>query len=432
MVKGQKLGGGLKVISAIATESHQAPAISADPGARAELGHPSGCIRPARVIAFYLPQFHPIPENDEWWGAGFTEWTNVAKAKPFFAGHYQPQLPADLGFYDLRVPEAREAQAVMARSYGIEAFCYWHYWFGGERLLERPFQEVLESGQPAFPFCLGWANHSWNGLWSGGDETRVLKEQTYPGREDHERHFAFLLNAFRDSRYVRVNGKPLFVIYKPLLLPDSAATLSYWRELAEKAGLPGLHLVATLDYNERNWDARAHGYDAVTVWPLPRLFQSAKPYRLTTRAKEITSRRGLGFVHRVIEGCSQDGDWVFDYADVRDLLCCKEDFGVPHHPMAVPNWDTTARYGKRAMVLHNSTPQSFRLHFRDLLTQVETQPEEERILFVKSWNEWAEGNHLEPDQRFGLGYLEALKAELDEAASRAVPRPSEPTRGVAH
>jgi lipopolysaccharide biosynthesis protein len=366
-----------------------------------------------RVIANYLPQFHPIPENDEWWGKSFTEWTNVAKAKPLFRGHYQPQLPADLGFYDLRVPEVREQQAAMAREYGVEAFCYWHYWFAGERLLERPFQEVLASGRPNFPFCLGWANHTWNGLWSGGDEKRVLKEQTYPGRKDEERHFESLLSAFHDSRYVRIHAKPLFVIYKPLLIPNCRAALEHWRELAQKAGLPGLHLVATLDYNERHWDARGHGFDAVTVWPLPRLFESGRSYRWSTRIKEITNRKGAGLINRAANALWPSGDWIYDYAESRPLLICDEAFNLPHHPIAVPNWDTTARYAGRAMVLHNATPDAFRQHFRDVLGLVEGQPEEERIIFVKSWNEWAEGNHLEPDIRYGRGFLEALKSELD-------------------
>jgi lipopolysaccharide biosynthesis protein len=172
-----------------------------------------------RIIAFYLPQFHPIPENDAWWGTGFTEWTNTTKAKPLFPGHYQPHVPADLGFYDLRVPETREAQASMARSYGVEAFCYHHYWFAGKRLLERPLAEVLQSGRPAFPFCLCWANQTWSGVWHGAPD-RILVEQTYPGEEDHRVHFSALLPAFTDKRYLLVDGKPLFVVYDPWEIPE--------------------------------------------------------------------------------------------------------------------------------------------------------------------------------------------------------------------
>jgi hypothetical protein len=364
----------------------------------------------ARAIAFYLPQFHPIPENDEWWGKGFTEWTNVTKAKPLFPGHYQPQLPADLGFYDLRVPEVREAQAVLAREHGLEGFCYWHYWFAGKRLLERPFQEVLESGKPNFPFCLGWANHTWNGLWSGGDEKKIIKEQTYPGSEDHKKHFNYLLNAFLDPRYLRVEGKPILIIYKPLNIPDSRATLAYWRKLAQQAGLAGLYMVATLDYHERDWDAAGHGFDAITVWPLGRIYQEGRPRLWTTRLKNKFKNRRR--VYHYLEQKYRGLDWIYDYEDVKNLLVCHDKFKLPYHPMVVPNWDTTARYAERATVLYGSDPEKFRLHLRDVLKQVENSPQEQRIVFVKSWNEWAEGNYLEPDQKFGRGYLEVIKQEL--------------------
>ena len=202
----------------------------------------------ARVIAFYLPQFHPIPENDEWWGKGFTEWTNVGKAKPLFKGHYQPRVPADLGYYDLRMPEIREAQANMAKEAGVEGFCYWHYWFGnGKQLLEKPFNDVLNSGKPDFPFCLGWANHSWNNRsWSKHarwSEDMTLMEQTYPGEEEHTIHFYEVLKAFKDPRYIKVDGKPMFVIFKPLDIPKVTKFIKLWKKLAKENGLNGIHFV---------------------------------------------------------------------------------------------------------------------------------------------------------------------------------------------
>ena len=202
-----------------------------------------------RVIAFYLPQFHPIPENDMWWGKGFTEWTNVGKAKPLFRGHYQPRVPADLGYYDLRLPEIREAQADLAREAGIEGFCYWHYWFGnGKQLLERPFNEVLESGNPDFPFCLGWANHTWKtSTWTqknGARADNIIVEQLYPGREDYKMHFNYVLKAFKDPRYIKVAGKPLFVVFSPNSIPNCKTDfIEYWQELARLNGLPGIHFV---------------------------------------------------------------------------------------------------------------------------------------------------------------------------------------------
>ena len=192
----------------------------------------------ARVLAFYLPQFHPIPENDEWWGRGFTEWRNVAKARPLYGRHYQPRIPADLGMYDLRVPETRAAQADLARAYGVEAFCYWHYWFAGRRILERPFNDVLRMKEPNFPFCLAWANQTWTGIWHGLHD-KILIEQTYPGREDYIAHFRAVLPAFLDDRYVRVDGKPLFYVYVPKELPNSREFTDLWRELALEAGFNG-------------------------------------------------------------------------------------------------------------------------------------------------------------------------------------------------
>ena len=190
------------------------------------------------VLAFYLPQFHPIPENDQWWGKGFTEWSNVSKAKPLFQGHYQPHLPADLGFYDLRLPETRAAQAEMAREHGIDGFCYYHYWFNGRRILERPIREILAAGEPKFPFCVCWANENWTRRWDGRD-AEVLLEQRYSVQDDIA-HIRSLIPMFEDARYIRVDGKPLFLVYRSTAIPDARATTDRWRREAERAGLPGL------------------------------------------------------------------------------------------------------------------------------------------------------------------------------------------------
>ena len=205
----------------------------------------------ARVIALYLPQFHPIPENNRWWGPGFTEWTNVVKAKPLFKGHVQPKIPADLGFYDLRLPEVRQQQADLAHEAGIEGFCYYHYWFGGKQLLERPFNEVLASGKPDFPFCLCWANHSWsNKTWnrkSNMQSNSMLIEQTYPGYDDDYNHFMNVLPAFRDKRYITIDGKPVFFLYNPWEHTRVKEWIVMWRKLAQENGLPGLHFVSMCD-----------------------------------------------------------------------------------------------------------------------------------------------------------------------------------------
>src|SRR5262249_11611209 len=346
----------------------------------------------------YLPQFHPSPENDEWWGPGFTEWTNVAKAVPMFPGHYQPHIPADLGFYDLRLPETRAAQAEMAQSYGIEAFCYWHYWFAGRRIIDRPFNEVLKSGEPDFPFCLGWANQTWSGVWHGNPE-RILVEQTYPGNEDHTAHFDTVLRAFEDQRYFRVDGRPLFYVFKPRSIPDLRRFTDLWRELAQRVGLPGLYLVGE---ESRQWNPTEWGFDAASDTGVP-------PYR-----------EWVAWFHPIARLKWEWWRWrqlptIYDYADVYEELI-REQMGDPpeqnRHPCVIPNWDNTPRSGRAGRVLYRSNPELFRRQLRLALDLVAGVPSEPRIVFIRSWNEWAEGNHLEPDLRFGRGFLETLRDEL--------------------
>jgi hypothetical protein len=349
----------------------------------------------ALVLAFYLPQFHPIPENDEWWGRGFTEWTNTAKAKPLFKGHYQPNLPADLGFYDLRIPEVRLAQAEMARDHGITGFCYWHYWFGnGQRLLERPFNEVLSSGKPDFPFCLAWANQSWTGIWHGLKD-KVLIEQQYPGREDYISHFNSLLPAFHDKRYIKFGNKPVFVVYSPQLVPDSLEFTSTWNELAVKNGFGGIYFIGI---HYIRWDHRKDGYDDKTIH---------QPSHYIHVYERIKTNRLRGMIQRHLIKGRPD---IYNYRD----LVKNYDFSLFDStdlvPTVIPNWDNTPRSGKKGWVFHGSTPESFGEHFENALQFVLKRPESKPpVLFIKSWNEWAEGNYLEPDQRFGMRYLEEIR-----------------------
>lgn len=363
---------------------------------KVDLPHGSGSEKAARIIAFYLPQFHPTPENDLWWGKGFTEWTNVASAKALFKGHEQPRVPADLGFYDLRLPETRVAQAQMAARFGVEGFCYWHYWFGGRRMLERPFNEVLRSGRPDFPFCLGWANHSWSGIWKD-EPHRLLIDQTYPGEDDDRAHFDYLLEAFEDNRYIRVDGKPMLVIFKPTDVPEAKRRFDFWRELAIKAGLPGLHIVGI---NMLDFDSAAElGLDAVTM---------------STLAVTNTSNAVVNEVSRIAWGIrrrlSLGGPRVVEYREaIKHLVPDLNQLDREAYPCVFPNWDNTPRKGRKGLVLANSTPQLFEQHLRDAVQAVAGREEEHRIVFLKSWNEWAEGNYLEPDTKWGLQYLEALK-----------------------
>lgn len=354
------------------------------------MGHASAA-RP-RTVAFYLPQFHPTPENDEWWGAGFTEWTNAARAQRLFRGHRQPHLPADLGFYDLRLAESRAAQSALAQRYGVDAFCYWHYWFGeGRRILERPFDEVLASGEPSQQFCLGWANQTWTGIWHGADN-RILVEQRYPGADDERAHFEHVLPAFRDPRYFRVNGKPLFYVFRPEQLPDAPAFLRHWRALAADAGLPGLYLVAEvsdlLGKGPRYTRYREDGFDAGVYVRLPAQVDG------TTTALMRLRRKVLKHPER--------------YPHASELPTPPQGLGAPLHPCAYPNWDNTPRSGRRGLVVEGSTPQRFERHLRQAVERARTMPDGEGLVFIKSWNEWAEGNYLEPDLEVGHAYLEAV------------------------
>ena len=357
----------------------------------------------ARLIAFYLPQYYPIPENDGWWGKGFTEWTNVAKAKPLFPGHLQPNLPADFGFYDLRVSETRIAQAELAKNHGIEAFCYWHYWFDGKRLLERPFTEVLESGEPDFPFCLAWANQSWSGMWYGAPD-RVLVEQTYPGEPDFKKHFYALLKAFSDERYVTVDGKPLFLVYYPIGLPNPRQFSDCWRQLASKEGLEGLYLAAITG---REWDPEKNGFDATIVHNPGVGFEALGRIRNGKKHNYWKKLTGSDFdewyrlcLHRPT---------IYQYSDFIKHALPVLSTEFEQYPCVTPNWDNTPRNGQHGIVLQNSTPTLFAEHLGAAMQQVAQQPEDKRLVFIKSWNEWAESNYLEPDQRFGVKYLEAIK-----------------------
>lgn len=356
----------------------------------------------ARFIAFYLPQFHPTPENDEWWGKGFTEWVNVAKARPLFPGHVQPHIPADLGFYDLRVPEVRVQQADLAKEAGIEAFCYWHYWFGGgKRLLERPFNEVLKSGSPDFPFCLAWANHSWyKKLWdpNAKDKDILLIEQKYLGIDDYVAHFNELLPAFKDKRYFKVDGKLFFVIYDALGFKDIKTFISIWRQLAKDNGLNDFYFVAT-DSDCRNRDEILKlGLDATYNNDTYNIHHKLSKYK---KALLLLKRRYLKI------------PTVFKYKNAIKYMVtddCRKDNVIP---MITTNWDHSPRSGRNAIILTGATPQLFAELAKRGLDVVKNKPKDEQIIIIKSWNEWGEGNYMEPDLEFGKGYINALREVIN-------------------
>lgn len=353
-----------------------------------------------RAIAIYLPQFHPIPENDEWWGKGFTEWTNVVKAKPRFEGHYQPHLPSDLGFYDLRVGEVREEQARLAKEHGIYGFCYYHYWFNSRRILERPFSEVLTSGKPDFPFCLCWANENWTRTWDGSAH-EILLEQKY-NKEDARQHIRHLIIAFKDDRYIKVGGKPLMIIYKPELLTELASTLAVWREEVLNSGFPGLYL-AYMENSIQNVSPAKLGFDASIE------FQPNWKKLPKRRWGSLWSR----IQHRMkIKTNPLQTNRVFDYSELQGNSNGTDLIDYKRFPGIVPMWDNSARRSTGATILYNSTPESYKHWLKSIIQKFKPYSEEENFIFINAWNEWAEGNHLEPCAKWGKAYLEATKDVL--------------------
>lgn len=361
----------------------------------------------AKVIALYLPQYHPTEDNDKWWGKGFTEWTNVAKAKPLFKGHYQPRIPADLGFYDLRLPETRNQQAELAKRAGVSAFCYYHYWFhDGLEELQRPFNEVVESTEPNFPFCLCWANEDWYAkMWNndGTASKRLLARQEYLGYADNEAHFYSLLKAFKDPRYLKYNGKLVFMIYQPLLFKNCQEFIKQWNELAVSNGLPGFHFIG----QNRNPDSPeiterilSLGFNAVNVLRLDN-FQYKSKHILT---------RGLNFIsHRLL-----NRPYINNYAKCLKLFVGEEECRKEVYPSIIPNWDHTPRSGRGGYLFVNCEPKFFEQHCRMVINTLKDKDEEDQIVFLKSWNEWGEGNYMEPDQRYGCQYIDTLRKVLNE------------------
>ncbi len=355
-----------------------------------------------RLIAFYLPQFYPTKENDEWWQKGFTEWTNVGNAKPLFRGHYQPRVPADLGYYDLRVPEVREEQARLAREAGIEGFCYWHYWFGGQRLLDRVFREVLESGKPDYPFCLCWANHSWyQKTWDPTKPNKLLIEQTYPGEDDYIKHFYAMLPAFKDKRYIRVNGKLLFGLFSVKGINKEQCLLftSVWNNLAKKNNLVGFEFFGfTYDSSIYN-EIIAKGFDHMAV-------------EYSLEMKSIRSKFKL-YLNAIYRRLTHIPDRVYDYDNYVDFSLAHFNPSQLEYPCLLPNFDHSPRSGNRGLILHNSTPEKWGAYCTKVFERYSTRPHEENVIFLKAWNEWGEGNYLEPDLKYGKRYLEKLKEAYD-------------------
>ena len=348
-----------------------------------------------KLIAFYLPQFHPIPENDAWWGKGFTEWTNVKRARPNFVGHYQPHLPGELGFYDLRAPETRAAQAELARAHSIHGFCYYYYWFNGRRLLHRPLDEVVQSGQPDFPFCVCWANENWTRRWDGGNDELLVAQNYSP--ESERALITDLVPLFRDPRYIRVAGRPLVLVYRAKLLPEPRRATDIFRSVTRAAGdsepyLVMVHVPGMSSPGEL-------GFDAGVEFPP----HSTEVHPLTGHIEKLNRN----FV----------GD-VWDYVSAARYAIGRP---LPDFPLfrgVMVGWDNTPRLRNNGQVFVNTHPENYRRWLSAMIAQTQqTKPAEQRLVFINAWNEWGEGCYLEPDLQFGRGYLEATKAALAAASN---------------
>lgn len=360
-----------------------------------------------RTICFYLPQYHPIKENDEWWGRGFTEWTNVAGPRPRFKGHYQPHIPADLGFYDLRLEETRVQQAELARSYGISGFCYYHYWFNGKMLLERPLNDMLKSGNPDFPFCLCWANENWTRAWDGL-EREVLIRQNYT-EEDSLAHIKWFLNCFKDRRYILVNGKPLLLIFRIDNIPNIEKMMEIWRSEAINNGFEGLYICAMktgfVDVTEEKMSQM--GFDALVDFhpnrndfPSPRTFKSIV---YEAARKYVPNNIYQWLKHNV------ESNKIVNYRQYIDKLKQKK-WPVNYRlfPCVMPSWDNSARR-KSATIVQNDDPEIYGDWLNNSIERVANYSPDEQLIFINAWNEWAEGCHLEPDQKFGHDFLQMTK-----------------------
>ena len=350
------------------------------------------------MIAFYLPQYHPIPENDAWWGEGFTDWRNVVKARPRFRRHYQPHVPSELGLYDLRDPDVRERQAALARDHGISAFCYFHYWFVGRRLLGHPLDQVLARRRPDLPFCLCWANENWTRVWDGRND-QVLIAQDY-SEEDDRAHMRWLAEVFRDERYFRVDDKPLFLVYRARDLPDPGRTTQVWRQEARAHGAGELFLARVESFDDERDDPRELGFDAAVE------FQPD----MTRRPRSLRRGRGWDLLRRLgISSQAFASNKVLEYAEFVQTALAKPTPAYVRFPCVTPSWDNSPRRSEGAWIVKGSTPDLYEQWLREAVLRA---PEENPLVFVNAWNEWAEGNHLEPCERWGRAYLEATRRAL--------------------
>lgn len=368
-----------------------------------------------KVIAFYLPQYHSIPENDKWWGKGFTEWSNVKKGKPLFDGHYQPRRPFDNNYYNLLNDEVKKWQVKLAKEYGITGFCFYHYWFDGHMLLEKPVEQYLKNKELDLPFCICWANEDWTNIWKSDGDTTTLIAQTYGEKKDWIAHFTYLLPFLKDQRYICENGKPLIIIYRPEIIPCLDKMLECWLECARKAGLEGI----TFAYQTRTYYDKTNGNDKgfdlrIEYQPnyvfqeysnnqhkiLYPLYRWIKSHLLIKLKHDFILKRRYSFKK-------------YSYDELWEMIINKKPKDIKSIPGAFVDWDNTSRKGLNGSVVCGATPEKFGKYFSRQIKHAKNDYKKDYI-FIFAWNEWSESGYLEPDEKYKTGYLEALKNALIE------------------
>lgn len=371
-----------------------------------------------KIIAFYFPQLHAIRENDEWWGKGFTDWDNVRKAKPLFRGHNQPRVPASYNYYDQSLLQTIRWQTELAANFGVWGFCHYHYWFDGKQMLETPTNLLLQTKNINMPFCLAWANETWSRRWDGQDHY-ILQQQTHdPDIEKWRHHFTYLIKAWSDERAIRISGKPLFIIYRPAKIIDTAGMFDFWQQEARKHGIDGLYFATMKQYDMPDDDC-IKNYDAVIQFqPFEAMKIIAHNSARATVIKKFLQRFGAA-LPRAIENSiyKASKEWgrptMVDYDEVWSRIVERpKENAITTYPGAFVDWDNTARYGHQATIFKGATPERFECWLSKLLQRVAADTTQEPLVFLNAWNEWSEGAYLEPDEKYGSGYLNAVKSAI--------------------
>ena len=371
----------------------------------------------AKIIAMYFTQLHAIPENDRWWGKGFTDWVNVKQARPLYKGHYQPRIPLDSNYYDQSNVQVIREQVALAKKYGIYGFCHYHYWFDGKQLLETPTNLFLKNTDIDFPFCLSWANETWSRAWDGREDHVLIKQTHPPTKERWKLHFDYLINAWMDERAIKVDGRPVFVIYRPHKIAQISNMLDYWRELASKKGLEGLYFIAQKQYE---FPSRKHldGFDAIFQFqPFEVINRSDTGIKSSGLSKAADMARKLpaplrNLLHSVRDNVFS-GLTQYDYDKVwSEIIKIRDEEGFTLYPGAFADWDNTPRYKERATILKGSSPEKFKKWFSLLVSSMIHRDLPENFIFMNAWNEWAECAYIEPDEKYGYQYLEAIRDVL--------------------